>query len=276
MKLNAANYYSYEANMTFVSASQYNAFTGTLGHGGCEARELAILKGEIAQEDTTALLVGSYVDAHFSGELDKFMFQHPEIFLKTGPNKGMLKADFQRASVMIQRAERDELFMSYMDGTKQKIMTGEIGGVPVKVKLDVFKDTKEIKRIVDLKTVRSIQEVKYVRDLESRLNFIEIWGYDTQLAIYREIARQNTGKDYPCFIAAISKEEHPDIEIIQIPDKLMDAKIETVARNIKRIQDIKEGLIEPDRCGNCGYCRDTKKLERPIMMDELTGDVFTW
>lgn len=270
MKLDATNYYSLAANMTYVSATQYNNFNGTLGHEGCEAEALARVKGEIPEETTAALLVGSYVDACFSGELQYFMFNHPEIFCKTGPNKGQLKSEFQLAERMVARAQRDSLFMDYMTGDHQTIMTGEISEVPVKIKMDCFNG----ERIVDLKTVRDINESRWVRDLDSRLNFIEIWGYDTQLAIYREIVRQNTGKTLPCFIAAISKEEHPNIEVIQIPDKIMDGKLDGVARNIRRIQELKEGKAEPYRCEHCGYCRETKKLERPIMMDELYTEIW--
>ena len=67
-------------------------------------------------EKTTALLVGSYVDSHFEGTLDLFKAQNPEIFTK----KGELKAEYRKAEEIINRIERDPLFMMFMSGEKQK------------------------------------------------------------------------------------------------------------------------------------------------------------
>ena len=46
-----------------------------------EAAALAELKGEYHPPSSTALLVGGYIDAWFSGELPLYQAQHPEIFL---------------------------------------------------------------------------------------------------------------------------------------------------------------------------------------------------
>ena len=88
MKLNNDNYFSKDANMTYMSATQFKDFLN------CEAAALARVKGEYADEHTTPLLVGSYVDAHFSGEIEKFTAEHPEIFNK---RTGELKADYRKA-----------------------------------------------------------------------------------------------------------------------------------------------------------------------------------
>lgn len=60
--------------------------------------------------------------------------------------------------------------------------------IPVKIKID----SADGRRITDLKTVKSITETFYAKDLGQRLNFCEWWGYDLQAAVYREIYRQNT------------------------------------------------------------------------------------
>lgn len=66
-----------------------------------------------------SLLIGSFVDAHFEGTLDVFEAHHTEVFTQ----KGTLKSQYQHAEYMIQRIERDEKFMQYMSGEKQKIFT---------------------------------------------------------------------------------------------------------------------------------------------------------
>ena len=69
-------------------------------------------------------MVGSYVDSNFEGTLDIFKAQHPEIFMKSGE----LKADYRKAEEIINRIEQDKLFMEYMAGEKQTIITAEIDG----------------------------------------------------------------------------------------------------------------------------------------------------
>lgn len=272
--LTSENYYSMEANMAYVSVSQYKDFNGTSGQMGCEAYAMAKLRGEIQQEMTTPLLVGSYVDSFFEGTLPTFAAQHPEIFSSRGKTAGELKSEYKQAEIMIQRAVKDEVFMRYMAGDKQVIMTGEISGVPVKIKMDSYDGI----RITDLKTVKSISETFYAKDLGQRLNFIEWWAYDLQGAVYREIVRQNTGDVLPFYICAISKDKtgtvpHPRIKVIEIPPMIMDEKLTEVKYNIEKIQRIKDGDMEPLRCEVCDYCADTEVLDGPISMDQLMGEI---
>lgn len=167
LKLTPENYYTKEANMQYVSVSQYKEFNGTTGKMGCEAYAMAKLRGEVEEVTTTALMVGSYVDAYFEGTLPTFSAQHPEIFSSRGKTAGELKSEYKQASIMIDRAVKDPVFMQYMAGDKQVIMTGEIEGVPVKIKID----SADGRRITDLKTVKSITETFYAKDLGQRLNF---------------------------------------------------------------------------------------------------------
>ena len=164
LKLTPENYYTKEANMQYVSVSQYKEFNGTTGKMGCEAYAMAKLRGEVEEVTTTALMVGSYVDAYFEGTLPTFSAQHPEIFSSRGKTAGELKSEYKQASIMIDRAVKDPVFMQYMAGDKQVIMTGEIEGVPVKIKID----SADGRRITDLKTVRA-----------SRKPFMQrTWGRD--------------------------------------------------------------------------------------------------
>lgn len=265
MILTAENYYSQEANRTYMSVSQYKDFCGSMGKIPCEAQALAKLCGEWKMDKTTALLVGSYVDAHFEGTLNLFKAQNPEIFTK----QGALKAEYRQAEEIINRIERDEYFMKYMGGQKQVIMTGEIGGTPWKIKLDSY--VPDV-CIVDLKVMRSIRDTFWVRDT-GYMDFVQYWGYDLQGAVYQEIVRQNTGNTLPFFIAAASKEKEPDIEIIGIDDAHLKEKLVEIEGNVAKIMALKSGEFDPIRCEMCDYCKHTKVLHHPIHYSELMTEV---
>lgn len=253
--LNDANYFSGESQQAYMSASQFKAFRK------CEAAALAELRGEYHPETTTALMVGSYVDAWYDGALEDFCARHPEIVKRDGT----LKSEYMQADRIIQRINRDPMFCEYMAGEKQRIMTGEIDGVPYKIKMDSY--TPDV-RIVDLKVVRDFKSIW--TPLSGRITFIEAWGYDIQGAIYQAIE----GNGLPFYIAAVTKEREPDIAIIEIPQRQLDAAMEVVRNESGHIALVKRGIIPPIRCEHCDYCKATKVLDRVISADELDGDTM--
>ena len=265
MLLTNENYFSKEAEQKYLSVSQYKNFIGSLGKLACEAEAMALLNGEWEKEKTTALMVGSYVDAHFEGSLDLFRAQNPSLFKKDGG----LKADYVKAEEIINRIERDELFMKYMSGQKQVIMTAEMFGAEWKIKIDSY---LEGKAIVDLKIMRELHKAEYTKDF-GYMDFIQYWGYDLQGAIYQEVVYRNTGKRLPFFIAAASKEKEPDIELIWIPDEHLREKLIEVERNTPKVLMLKNREAEPIRCELCDYCKHTKVLKNPIHFSELLGEV---
>ena len=64
MILTSSNYHSVDANKEYWSVSLFKAFDK------CEASGLAQVRGQYEREETDSLLIGSYVDAYFSGEMD--------------------------------------------------------------------------------------------------------------------------------------------------------------------------------------------------------------
>lgn len=245
MILTNANYYSQEANKEYMSVSQYKSFMN------CEAQAMAELNCRWETPRTTALLVGSYVDAWFEGSLDIFKRENPEIFKKDGG----LKCDYIKAEEIIYRVQQDNLFMEYMSGQKQAIFVGELFGAKWKIKIDSLLPD----RIVDLKVVRSFERIMGI-------SFITYWGYDTQMAIYSAIH----GKDYPTYIAAVSKQNPPDIDLLHIPSYRRQECLKEVEQNLPRILAVKNGDVEPEGCGVCPYCRSIKQIKEPIDY-ELTG-----
>ena len=254
--INKDNYFSPENNQNFMSVSQFKSFEK------CEFGALEEIRGKYTREPSTALLVGSYVDAYYEGTLDLFVANHPEILKKDRT----LKADYVQAELIIERLKRDEMFSRYMSGEKQVVFTGEIEGVPVKVKVDSYHPGKAI---VDLKVMRDFKPI-YV-PAQGRLNFIEAWRYDLQGAVYQEIVWQNTGAKLPFYIAAATKEPTPDLEIFEIPQEVLDVQLDLFRANVRRYQLIKEGLIEPIRCGRCECCKESKVLNKITSWEELNN-----
>lgn len=263
LKLTAANYYSPEANMEYMSASQFKAFRA------CEVAALAELRGEWHRPSTTALLVGSYVDAYFSDEMEQFKAEHPEIFKKDGT----LKADYQQAQAICDRLEQDEEARMLLAGKHQVIKTGKIAGVWYKAKFDSLLTARQVEAIckkfpeirelvpfggpmiVDLKCMRDFQTI-WDSESGERVSFAEYWGYDLQGAIYQKI----DGRMAPFVIVGATKEAEPDIDAFYIPDDDLAYALAEVEEKSPRYAAIKRGEIEPIGCGSCACCRRQKRL----------------
>lgn len=274
MKLTNENYFSVESNKHYMSVSQLKNFIGTPFMPGCEKRALAEINGEYEREKSTALLVGSYVDAALTGgkeELEKFVTENPQIISSKGATKGQLKTDYKQADLMIDRVKRDKFFMRTLEGEHQVIMTGEIFGVPFKIKMDVY---KEGKYITDLKTAESLTKLYYADG--RKMNFMEFLRYDIQGAIYQEIVRQNTGKTLPFYLSCVSKEKVPDLGVFQIDNETLAETLASLEDDIKYVQMLKNGEVEPRECGCCDYCKEHKIITKPInwldLGDESSND----
>ena len=251
MNLTNDNYFSQEAMSSYWSVSQFKSFNK------CEACGLAETRGEWIREETDALLIGSYVDAYFSGDMENFIAENGDKMIsKRG---GGLLAKFQHADEIIKRVEADPLMMDFLTGEKQVIMSAKLFGVPWKIKMDVYNE----ERIVDLKCVKDFEDI--YDPGYGRRSWIEYWGYDIQGAIYQKVEQMVTGRSEPLpfYIAAVTKEKTPDIDLIHIPQHILDAAYHLVEAKIDRFDLIKSGDIEPNRCERCDYCKQTKILTGP-------------
>ena len=274
MHLTPSNYYSPEANASYYSVSQIKQFID------CPDCAMAELRGDWVRPKTTALLVGGFVDAYFSGEIKEFCDANPEIFTK----KGDLKADFIRATEIIQRINRSDLAMMMLDGEKQKIVTGQIDGYPFKAKLDVLLDRDQCRAIAErfpnmgelLFEDGAIVDMKIVKDFEpmykpeeGRMHFITYWRYDLQGAVYQELVRLLTGKRLPFYLAAETKEKVSDIDVVHIGQDHLDFQRDRFVSKVDLFDAIKNGIVEADQCGKCDYCKQTKTIKEPPEADEF-------
>lgn len=246
------NYFGQEANATYWSVSQFKAFDR------CEASGLAESRGDYKREETDALLIGSYVDAYFSGELPEFVEEHrPQMFNK---RTGELLAKFQHADEIIETVTKQPLMMEFLtSGKTQVIKTADLFGVPWKIKMDVVNPYQ----IIDLKVVKDFADI--YDPGYGRRSWIEYWGYDVQGAIYQKIEQLATGRTEPLdfYLVAVTKEKVPDVKVIEIPQHILDAALHMVEAKIERFDLIKHGLVEPIRCESCDYCKRTKILKSP-------------
>lgn len=264
LKLTDDNYYSQEANWEYMSASQFKSFRK------CEAAAMAELRGEWGKKDSIALLVGSYVDAYFSNELEQFKAAHPELFKRDGS----LKAEFQNAHAIAERLNQDELARMLLSGKHQVIKTGRIAGVWYKTKADSLLTSRQVEAIckkfpqvqelvpfggaiiVDLKCMKDFEPI-WDEDAHEKLHFINYWGYDIQGAIYQKVDNRMA----PFVIVGVTKEAQPDITAIHVPDEDLSDALYEVEVLSPRYAAIKRGEISPVSCGKCGYCRSVKRLE---------------
>ena len=217
------------------------------------------MNGEYEREKSTALLVGSYVDAYLTGDkgaLGRFVLEHPEI---TNSRTGQLKADFKHAETMIEAVKRQPLMMDYLYGDKQVIGWAELFDVKWKIKMDVY----DGKRIVDLKTVKDFKPI-YEEGFGWR-SFIEYWCYDIQGAIYQRVEQAMSGRSEPLpfYIVAVTKEKVPDVAVIHLPQHILDTALKVVEAKIDGFDLMKKGLIPAERCEVCDYCKSTKRLVEP-------------
>ena len=250
MVLNEKNYFSKDAELYYTGSTQIKNFMK------CETETLAKINGEWEEEKSDALLESSYIDEYFSGTLDEFKVEHPEMFTQ----KGELYAKYKRLDDIIAQTEKDEMFMKYINGKHQIVMTGEISGVPIKIKIDSL---HEGKCIVDLKAIKDLNLI-WNEETREKQNFIDYYDYILQGALYQEIVRQNTGEQLPFVIAVLTKEKISERALLDIPQELMNEKLEFLKEYLPRIQKLKLGEIDPTECGKCNYFKSLAKVNKVL------------
>jgi hypothetical protein len=283
------NYYSREADMAYMSCSQFQGFAE------CEAKALAKLQGRWTDEEKEAFLVGNYFHSYFESPEahKKFCDDHFDSIFKTKDvtikratkDRPAIKetvitgkyAPYEMADKMIRCAESDPVIKRFidMDGNCEQFMTGEVFGFPWRMKMDKY--MPQSRMIIDYKTVANIRETKYDPEKGGRVTFVEGYGYIFRAAVYSMIECQNvTGETFstlynrlksgelslPNFVLiCISKQDYPDKELVRLNHKQAYIyELEAMKDRLYRYQSIKEGRAMPKRCGLCDYCRATKKI----------------
>lgn len=252
MVLNQENYYSKEADMEYMSVSQWKLFNE------CEAKALAIIEG---REDATykdSFLEGQLFEAIVTGGKELFISKHPELISTRGATAGQLKSEFKKVITSAEKFNEQNFFKNIIQKCdKQVILTGEICDVKVKCALDLF--DKETNSIYDIKCMKDFKET-WDKSEKCYKPWYYTYNYVLQLAVYRELVRQNFGEPKEIGLLAATKEEVPDIQALSFDSYLLDLELEDFKNNVERYDKIKKGIEEPVACTLCSYCKEHKVI----------------
>lgn len=266
LQITSENYFSLEAGKEYLSVSQYKEFIA------CEAKAAARMNGEYSQKsDSEALLFGSLFHAWNEGEkaFNSFLKEHPALFSTRGATKGQLKAAYIKVYDLIERAERDNIITKALNGKKEVIFTAEMFGIWWKICIDSY--NPELGYFADLKSMADITSKYYCSNTKSYVNFINYYKYNYQMVVYSEIEKLATGRETNLnpLLVVLTKQIPPDTGIFKGFLDYKEQVLNDIEQHIPRIIDLKAGIVEPNQCGRCDYCRKVKKT-KVYHIDEYT------
>ncbi|HIE6886095.1 TPA: PD-(D/E)XK nuclease-like domain-containing protein, partial [Streptococcus pyogenes] len=92
------------------------------------------------------------------------------------------------------------------------------------------------------------------------------YGYILQMAAYKTMLEAKYNKPFEPIIYAVTKETPPDTRAIRIQSiDAMQMELDSLAQNIKRLDDVKKGIEKPKPCGHCEYCRANQLTQRVMI-----------
>lgn len=264
--LTPESYHTPAANADFMSVSQYKAWIE------CAAKQRAVQSGDWMDGDKPAFALGRYVDMALltPDRFAKDMEANPDTYTYHGKPRVWL-AD---GDAMIERCRKDAYFMATITGQAQQIITFELFGVQWRSMLDVI--NRETMSLVDLKTTQNIDAETWSDQHEARVPFYETFNYWMQFAVYREAVRSIWG-EYPRHvkIAAVSKQDPPDVRVIAFNDALrFKRELNAIQNNLPRIMAMKRGTVPATRCESCDYCRSTRVLTADVVARSVDTEMI--
>lgn len=270
MKLTPSNYFSLEANRHYMSNSQFKGFVSSFG--GCEAQAMAKINGEYEQPDSVAFMAGKFMHAWNEGKLEEFKANNPDLYSSRGKTAGQLKTDYVKLYDLIECLESDTLSMKALEGEKEVILTAELFGIPWKIMIDSYNPNAGL--FSDLKCLKDMDGKHWNKDAQVYENFMEHYGYITQMAIYAEIERLAKGRGENEWLiphmVVVTKQDPPDHEIIYFDYQAIIQQLQVVSNHIERVKGVKSGKVKPVRCESCPYCRSTKKIKKIKLYSEFS------
>lgn len=229
---------------------------------------MAKLEGTWVEEPSQALLMGQWLDLSITEPEKVAAFEAryvDEIFCKrpkVDPPKLKAWKDLEGAV----KAIRDQpVMMKYLRGEFQAMFVfDDFHGIPYKCMLDVLNP----KFITDLKSTESLYKTKYSPEHKEHVNFIDFWGYWTQLGLYQEAVRLKTGNTLPCHLAVVEKTGGFDRQLYTLDDqRYLEAEAQFAIEVFRTMQDHKDAGDTSDdlsRCERCNYCVSTKMIHEPL------------
>lgn len=259
-EITVENYFSPEIQREYMSTSQFKSFMN------CSAAALAELNGEFERSTKDAFTEGHMFEALTCGDEVLFFMQHPEVISSQGKTKGDIKSNYQKVVAAAHAFNSQTEFRKIVERCeKQVLVTGVIGGVKFRGLLDLFdKNTGEI---FDTKCMKDF-DGKYSADEGRYLPWWQLWGYHYQAAIYRELVRQTFDIENPTFsLLAATKEASPDVAWLKFSDEYLDNVYDIVDAYAPMYHAMKLGMMDVQRCEKCAFCRETKILKGPELIE---------
>lgn len=270
-ELNSGNYYDHDQDYKYLSATYYNLFLRN------EAEAIARIKDnwQPSYQNETPLLVGNYFHSYFESKEahQAFIDSHPEIISTRGTTKGQLKRDYQVADEMIKTVESQPAITKLLNKAKERevIVTGSIGGADWKGKIDALDINDGL--FLDYKTNADFRKKHWVNDEDGHghwADFTEAFGYLNQLAIYRELLKQQYGKEFLPVIIAVTKTIPADVELLAFHSDELDNHLEEIKSNTPHIKALLNGELKPKFVDDGSEFSATHKvIAKPIFHEEL-------
>lgn len=263
-----AQYYCLEMDQNYLSFSSVKALEA------CQAAHMAKLYEGYQRPGQNAehFLVGKLTEALVTDqdEFEKLMKENEGILVSSrGATKGSLKSSFKPIYDYANALTGQPAIMELLDTDNQPVFLFEFAGYPFKAKLDAYKPHSHI---ADLKTTKEdLMGLVWCQELGCKVPWWQKNRYELQAALYQEAVRQKTGELLPYFIVGVQKQNDgaPNVDIIEVPQDLMDRTLESLKHSLEIIGPVWHGEEEPERCEFCHYCRSSKVLKSVLDKEAL-------
>lgn len=251
MFLTQENYYSKEADLEYMSVSQYKLFKE------CGIKALAIINSKIDSTSKESFIEGQLFEELVAGNPELFIAKHKtELISERGKTAGEFKSNFKKVLKAAERFNQQEFFKDIINRSeKQVILTGIINGVKVKGRLDLL--DLQHKLLPDIKCMANFDDTWNKKD-KCYKPWYYTFDYVLQLAVYQELVRQNYGILCDTALLAASKEEEPDLKALLFDNELLKIELEEFSKNIPYYDNMKKGLSMVTACNCCDYCKSHK------------------
>jgi len=269
------NYRSKEMEWKFMTNSQLKEYRE------CPKRWMHKLLGTwVDLRDRLCFIEGNYVDYAVTEPSHVFAAfcerNQDKIFQKNGKKR----TNFACLDIAIETVKKETKLMEHLTGGESQtiIAVDDFHGVPFKGKLDALILSKKI--LTDLKTTRSLYRTEFSVLHKQHVNFIDLYCYWTQLALYRELVFIKHGVQCECFIVAAEKKpkdpEHDDRvnrELFHLDDyNALEGEVHKAIPMLREMQWHKDQLTSPEDlngCDDCSCCIKHKIITEPIKIKPL-------
>lgn len=203
------------------------------------------------QEDTPALLYGRaahkyvletydfYNEFAVAPNVDRRTKEGKEEwakFIAESEGKDVItKEQFEQIDAMRTAAYATPFVSKLLSGEKELSFWGadEDTGLTLKIRPDCITEWNGKNILIDYKTAQDVENTKFCRD---SIKF----GYDLQLAYYRDVLTQNTGKDYMVVIIAQEKTAPYVTNVFQLSENYLENGRELYKEMLKVYKECEE------------------------------------